>query len=191
MHRVGVRSTTDRLGGGKPIAARAEDRYGPAVTERAPALLCSDGSAAGEHAIAAAGPLLGGGPAIVLTVWEPVGRLPSGSVLEAYLGAIGKSANELDAIAQEHAREVAARGAELAQRAGFDAEALTAEAGAGVWRRIVEIAAERRVSVVVVGLRGVSGVRAALLGGVGSGVVHHCGAPVLVVPDRSRDRDAA
>ncbi|MDQ3936027.1 MAG: universal stress protein, partial [Actinomycetota bacterium] len=53
---------------------------------------------------------------------------------------------------------------------------------ATVWHAIVEAADELDARVVVLGSRGLSGVRSALLGSVSYGVVHHSRRPLLVVP---------
>jgi nucleotide-binding universal stress UspA family protein len=46
----------------------------------------------------------------------------------------------------------------------------------------VETAEERDAAAVVVGSRGLTALRSAVLGSVSYGVVHHCKRPVLVVP---------
>jgi nucleotide-binding universal stress UspA family protein len=162
-----------------------------------PALLCFDGSDGARHAIERAGSLTGGGPAVVLTVWESVGSavLRHGAPLPGQIGretrALAEDViEELDASTAAAADATAAQGAELAAAAGFDArpEARRALAGAAernvttVWHAILEYADELDARVVVLGSRGLSGVRAALLGSVSYGVVHHSSRPLLVVP---------
>jgi nucleotide-binding universal stress UspA family protein len=50
-----------------------------------------------------------------------------------------------------------------------------------VWASIIAHAEEQDAAVIVVGSRGRSGIKSALLGSVSTGVAHHCSRPVLVV----------
>ena len=162
-----------------------------------PVLLCYDGSDAAKRAIESAGKLLGGGNAIVLTVWESLGsavlrrppRLP---------GELGRDTRALaedvietiDAGVTQDAQATAAEGVEIAAAAGFDARpearraiARTAEREeVTVWRAILDAADEEDARALVLGSRGRSAVQSALLGSVSYGVVHHSTRPLLVVP---------
>src|SRR3954469_22301470 len=94
--------------------------------ERSPAgpvLLCDDGSEPARRAIAAAGDLFGGGPALVVSVWEPY----KPGVLQAVGGTVAVAsglAKEFDEVALRVARECADAGVEAARAAGFDAQPL-------------------------------------------------------------------
>jgi nucleotide-binding universal stress UspA family protein len=77
--------------------------------------------------------------------------------------------------------ERAERGAELARRAGFAAEA-RAELSAPTWEGIVDLANEIEAAVIVIGSRGLKGVRERLEGSVSHEVAEHARRPVLVVP---------
>ena len=158
----------------------------------AAALLCFDGSANARHAIERAGGLLGGGPALVLCVWESLGSailrhsLPGQDLREIS----GEVVDHADRNLRERAEAVAAEGAELAKAAGFDAHPLALRALAEaaerdettISRAVVEAADENDASLVVLGTRGRGSVRSVLLGSVSHGVVHHCRRPLLVVP---------
>lgn len=87
----------------------------------------------------------------------------------------------LDAEAEAEAIALADEGAALAGDAGLDAEGAGAASIAPAWRVIIDVAEERDAAVVVVGSRGRSPVRSAVLGSVSTGVLHHCRRPVLVV----------
>jgi nucleotide-binding universal stress UspA family protein len=81
----------------------------------------------------------------------------------------------------------AEQGAELARRAGFDAEA-RAELSAPTWEGIVDLANEVDAAVIVIGSRGLKGVRERLEGSVSHQVAQNSGRPVLIVtpPDEHR-----
>jgi nucleotide-binding universal stress UspA family protein len=162
--------------------------------QRGPVLLCYDGSDAATRAIERAGQLLGGGEAIVLTVWESPGSaiLPSGATefgSEAR-GIAEDVVDELDARTADAARASAAEGAALAAAAGFDARPLARRALARaaerttvtVWRAVVDTADDEAAELVVLGSRGRSGARSMVLGSVSYGVVHNSERPVLIVP---------
>ena len=108
------------------------------VARLKPALLCYDGSDHAKRAIEQAAAVLGGGPALVLCVWESVGSLlmrhpvPGEGVgrdlretSEDVVGALNEGVTKA-------AEATAAEGAELAGAAGFEARpAGTPGAGAG------------------------------------------------------------
>ena len=142
-----------------------------------PLLLCYDGSEDAMHAIAEAASLLSGRDALVLAVWQDAKAMP------AFAWAAGPVpvVEEIFVAARNGAQRVAEEGSQLAVEAGFAAEPLVAEAGGPVWDAVVRVAEERDVAAIVMGSRGLSGVRSMLLGSVSSGVVHHASRPVLVV----------
>ncbi len=165
---------------------------------RRPALLCYDGSDYARRAIEQAGAVLDGGPAVVLTVWESIGppalRHPIPAVAEfgrEFREETSKDVVEaLDAETAAWARATAAEGAELARGSGFDARPVAHRAlgrpaeriEATVWQAVIDIADQEDAAVIVLGSRGRSGLKAALLGSVSYGVVHNAGRPVLTVP---------
>jgi nucleotide-binding universal stress UspA family protein len=137
----------------------------------APILICYDGSSGSRHAIEHAAALFPGAHAIVLNLWEFPLALPPYS-LEG-----GEDAQ------RSVAERTATEGCELARRAGLEAEPVS-ECGSldGTWQTILSLAANRRARVVVLGARGVHGLRSVLLGSVSREVVRHADRPVLVVP---------
>jgi hypothetical protein len=98
-----------------------------------PAIFAYDGSELAGYAIEQAGiQLTPGREALVVVVWQPadVGFMPiEGRHLHA------AAANEVE----EAAKETAAHGARLAERAGFHARPLTVEA-APTWKGLVQVA---------------------------------------------------
>jgi nucleotide-binding universal stress UspA family protein len=162
-----------------------------------PVLLCYDGSDSAKRAIEHAGALMAGGPAIVLTVWESLGSavvrhgvpLP-GEMGRDIRGLADDVLETIDSGIAQDAEAIAAEGAEIAAAAGFDARpearraiARTAERDlVTIWRAVLDAADESDASAIVLGSRGRSSVRSALLGSVSYGVVHHSTRPLLVVP---------
>jgi nucleotide-binding universal stress UspA family protein len=149
----------------------------------APILICYDGSDDAQRAIDAAADLLGPHRAVVLDIGPPLTPAESLAVMAPVTpGAAFEELNEDDA--QQRARA----GAELARRAGFDAES-RADLAAPSWQGIVEVADEVDAAVIVLGSRGLKGAREAFEGSVSHAVAEHAGRPVLIVPpphDRPR-----
>ncbi|HVO53348.1 MAG TPA: universal stress protein [Solirubrobacterales bacterium] len=141
-------------------------------------LIAYDGSDHAKAAIGEAGRQLEPGrPALVLTISEPIERLP-------FLGAAGvafdaDSMETLFEAATSGAEKTAAEGAELARAAGFEAEPL-AITGGPAWDQIVATADQRDADLIVLGSRGRSGIKYAVLGSVAAAVVQHSKRTVLV-----------
>ena len=142
----------------------------------APILICYDGSAGAKHAIQAAAGLLYGHPAVVLAVGPPLTAEES----YAALGTLVPSFQELN---EQQALERAKEGAELAASAGFAAEA-RAEVAAPTWEGVIDVADEIDAAAIVIGSRGLTGVKEALSGSVSHAVAEHAGRPVLIIPPR-------
>ena len=148
-----------------------------------PVLLSYDGSDSASRAIEAAAALLGGGPAVVLTVWEPTAAFTGYDPLAGVSEGMGRAAGlerEMDDIGAQVAQRTAERGTEAAREHGFDATAQTAEGK--VWRAIVDVADEIDARAIAVGTRGHPGLQSLMIGSVANGVVHHSDRPVLVIP---------
>lgn len=151
---------------------------GPAVSSIHPLILCYDGSEDAGHAIAQAGGLFPGGYALVLTVWQPISNLAA----VTWSGAtVMPNFTELDHAASEDGARRADDGVNLARESGLDAEPLAIEADGPIWETIINTAERRRASVIVMGSRGLTGLRSILLGSVSATVVHHAHRPTLVI----------
>jgi nucleotide-binding universal stress UspA family protein len=161
------------------VATYAVDVQGHTKSDGGPLLLCYDGSDDATHAIQRAGELLAGRKAVVVTVWQPTAGLGS----FAWSGATDSMVNffELDRAAAEDGGRVATAGARIARAAGLDAEPLAVEAAGPIWRTIVETADRHDVATIVMGSRGLTGVRSMLLGSVSSAIVQHADRPTLVI----------
>jgi nucleotide-binding universal stress UspA family protein len=164
---------------GLPLTTYAVDTRGETSTADGPLLLCYDGSEDATHAIERAGALLAGRPALVLTVWQA-------TALPGSLGISGDSGGMVDFIrvdraAAEDGGRVAGEGVRIAREAGLDAEPLAIEATGPIWKTIVEIADRHHAATIVMGSRGLTGLRSMLLGSVSSAVVHHADRPALII----------
>lgn len=150
----------------------------PAAEPAGPVLFGYDGSELSQLAITyAATQLATPRDALVVCVWQPadVGFTP---VDDRHIDA-GK-AQEV----RQAAEETAAQGAELAQKAGFQARAMAVEQ-APTWKGIATTAEQEGASLIVVGAHRRGGLARHLLGDVAAAVVAHSPCSVLVVHQRS------
>ena len=164
---------------GLPLTTYAVNLGGHTSSAEGPVILCYDGSRDARHAIQGAGALFAGRRALVVTVWQP-------TAAPGALGFAGETAGmvdlfELDRAAAEAGERLADEGVHIAQEAGLLAEPLAVQATGPIWRTIVEIAARDDAATIVMGSRGLTGLRAMLLGSVSSAVVHHADRPTLIV----------
>jgi nucleotide-binding universal stress UspA family protein len=144
-----------------------------------PLLVCYDGSDDAKYAIETAATLFPGGRAVVVSVWQRLAGLDSIAWAGEPAGMVNSI--ELDRAAAERGSRLAEEGARIAHGAGLDAEPLAIEALGPIWKTIVEAGAAHDASAIVIGSRGLEGLRAMLLGSVSSAVVHHAGRPTLVI----------
>jgi nucleotide-binding universal stress UspA family protein len=139
-------------------------------------LIAYDGSEQASEAIAFAARTFAGARATVLFAWEPalLGAVAIGAPVAIPEGEI------------EHEEQIAMRvaedGAEKARAAGLTAEAEAVETVESAWRTIVDAADRVHPDLIVMGTRGLSGVRSLVLGSVSHGVAQHASHPVLIVP---------
>ena len=149
-------------------------------------LIAYDGSDAAKQAVSAAAELFGGRAAYVVTIWEPglayaMSDLdPTGPELSPVPMDIGGT-QDLEEELQVHARRTAAEGAELARSAGLDCDALVVADRVSVAEALVEVAEKQSVAAIVIGSRGLTGLRARLEGSTSSAVLKHAKCPVVVV----------
>jgi nucleotide-binding universal stress UspA family protein len=141
-----------------------------------PFVLCFDGSEAAERAIRAAPVLLGRGrAATVLYAYKPTER--SLGVAQAITG--GRIDAPVSGPADAH--DVVDAGVAIAIDAGFDAQALLLEADRPTGELIAATAEELDAPAIVMGQRGLSGLKSALLGSVTRDVVNAQHRPVVLV----------
>src|SRR3712207_471706 len=141
-----------------------------------------DGSPSAVNAIEAAAALLPSARASILNLWEPPFTSPElrHRVMEraANAEALGRLVeNEGRAEAERLART----GVKLAEAGGWDAEPLVKRTYGGDGYAFARTAEELDADLMVVGSRGMTGMRASM-GSVSELVVHVSPVPVLVVP---------
>src|SRR5581483_11982349 len=124
-------------------------------------LICYDGSPDAQAAIEQAGLLMPRQPATVLTVWEPI------LDLMARTGGIalwpdGVEMEQIDHRAERAARERAEEGASRAERVGLNPVAHTRIRDTTIARTILGEADRIGAEAIVMGTRGLTGVRSML-----------------------------
>jgi EmrB/QacA subfamily drug resistance transporter len=153
----------------------------PAVSvngARGEILIAFDGSENARHAISVAARELGGGRAAVLHVWEPLAGVTPAVAAPTLAASAGGAQTEDEA---DRAAATAEEGAALARAAGFDAAAHSLRTDGSIGKAIVDYADRHPMRLVVIGTRGLSGVRSALTGSVTQHVTQHVHVPVLAV----------
>ena len=164
---------------GLPLTTYAVDTQGHTSIAGGPLILCYDGSEGAREAIRHAGGLFPGRRALVVTAWKSV-------VIAGSLGMGGEAAPmvnivELDREAAERAGRLADEGVRIAHGVGLQAEPLAVKAAGPVWETIIEIAECHDAATIVMGSRGVTGLRAMFLGSVSNAIVHRADRPTLIV----------
>ena len=142
-------------------------------------LIAYDGSSDAQAAIQRAGELLKEESATILTVWE--------RFIDAVTRGGGVPVGQLDYEAldrsyEDQARQRVEEGTRLAEQAGLKARSrLRARQDTIAWTVLAE-AAELGATAIVLGTRGLTGLKSLLLGSVAQAVVQHADVPVIVVP---------
>ncbi len=163
---------------------------------RTPILIAYDGSEAARAAVREAGGLFAPSPALVLTVWEPaLAQLmlmpdPTGMGSGTFMPYDPAIAHQVERAGEEHAQQIADEGARLAGDAGLQAQALIAGDSTAPADAIVAAADSHGARAIVIGSRGLRGLKAKLLGSTSSDVLRHAHRPVVVVrhpDDRGQD----
>lgn len=137
-------------------------------------LIAYDGSDHAKAAIEQAGrELLTPRRAVVLTVQPPL------DPTTLFGSTQGSLPDDVLASVAEGAERTAAEGAELADRAGFDAETLVMS-GSPAWRQIIEAAEEVGAAIIAIGSHGRTGLDRMVMGSVANAVVQRSNLPVFI-----------
>lgn len=143
-------------------------------------LIAYDGSPDADAAIERAGQLLKGESATVLSIWEPFEDVVTRAGAGMTIGAIDWVA--MDRSYQEHAAKRAEEGAERAQAAGLTAQPSIQVRRGSIADTILGAADDVGADAIVLGRRGLGGLKSLLLGSVSNAVLQHADLPVIVVP---------
>jgi len=143
-------------------------------------LLCYDGSADARAAVEQAAKLFPAEPATVLTVWEEYVEL----VVRSSLGFVPSipDADEVDEASRKAAETRAAEGAALASGLGMAATSKAASHATTTALSILAEADAMDATAIVMGSRGLTGVKSLLLGSVSHELIQHADRTVVVVP---------
>ena len=134
-----------------------------------------DGSPDAQEAIARGAEVLRGQQAIVLTVWQPFDSAAlglSGGVTDMRQG---------DDASRIHAQQLAQDGARLATEAGFEATPRIVDRRTTIADAILDQADALDATAILIGSRGLTGLKSLLLGSVSHAVIQHADRPVIVV----------
>jgi nucleotide-binding universal stress UspA family protein len=144
-----------------------------------------DGSPTARHALEEAARVLKERRLLVVTVWEAGLGLATSFVPT---GADGPAvpldpatAMEVDEAMDARAHRTSEEGVAFARSLGFDAEARVIADESNVGDTLIGLARAEGAGVIVVGSRGLGGLRARLLGSVSEKISRHAEIPVLVV----------
>ena len=140
-----------------------------------PILICYDGSEGSSRAIDAAAALLDRRHVVILDVTPPLTAEEEEAAL--FTPVIPDNIDQR----VHDVRKIARRGVQLARAHGLDAED-TVKVAAPTWQGVVDVADEIDASVVVVGSRGLHGLRATIEGSLSHDLAEHLGRPLLIVP---------
>lgn len=156
------------------------------VEGEAPILIAYDGSEAARAGVREAGALFAPCRALVLTIWEPslaqYMLVPDPTGMSSTMMPYDPSlARDVEHASEEHARDIAQDGARLAHEAGLSAQAITVEDSIAPADAIVAAADEHDARAIVIGSRGLRGLKSKLLGSTSAHVLQHASRPVVVV----------
>jgi nucleotide-binding universal stress UspA family protein len=148
-------------------------------------LFAYDGSESADAALAAAAAIVDPHDveAVVLCVWEPLALQALQAERFGSWPAVPLDVSELDEEAKKQAGQLAEHGVRLAREHGYSARGVSVAEQQDVAGTILATADELEADLIVLGARGLAGVRA-FLGSVSNHVVQHAHRPVLVIPSK-------
>ena len=163
-----------------------------AHASRETVVIAFDGSSAARRAIEEAAKVFRSSHVLVVTVWEeglayatppaPLDGMAMGPAVDPGV------ALEVDRSVHDHADRVSSEGAALAKSLGLEAQPLAVPDERDVARTILAVADKHQAAAIVVGSRGLSGIRARLEGSTSKALLKHAPCPVLVVHEKDEDR---
>ena len=147
-------------------------------------LLCYDGSADARAAVDRTGVLMRGSEATVLVIWETVlETMTRHGALGMGFGMVGLYTDDgADTTIKQAAVDTAAAGVQRAVAAGLVAQPRVVNRDDDIAAVILAEASDLDADVIVLGTRGLGGVKSLMLGSVSHAVLHHADRAVLVIP---------
>jgi nucleotide-binding universal stress UspA family protein len=145
-------------------------------------LIAFDGSVDSRAAVERAAELFSDQPVTVLTVWEPFVEIVARTTVGFGLVPTVPDADEMDQASRSGAEQTAREGVELAQKLGLRAEPQTRSQTTTTGRAILAEADKLGASAIVMGSRGLTGMKSRLLGSVSHEVIQHADRTIAVVP---------
>jgi nucleotide-binding universal stress UspA family protein len=150
-------------------------------------VIAYDGSDLAQEAVRRAAELFPGSPAVVVTVWEP--GLGAVTTMSAGFDMTGPFPGrfdpalvmDVDRAVEDRAAVIAEAGASLGRSLGLEAEAHAIADELKVGETVADLADQRSAAAIVVGSRGISGLRSHLLGSTSRDILARTGRPVVVV----------
>jgi nucleotide-binding universal stress UspA family protein len=145
-------------------------------------LIAYDGSQDAKVAIEQAGKLLSPQPTTVLTVWQPFANVIAHTATFDIAGAPAFDTDQIDQESRNAAVQRAREGVQLAQQAGLGAEPCVVAQETTTAEAILSEANRIDADAIVLGSRGLTGLKSLLLGSVSHAVIQHAERTVIVVP---------
>jgi nucleotide-binding universal stress UspA family protein len=145
-------------------------------------LIAYDGSADARAAVEHAARLFPGHPATALTLWQPFSEVVTHTTIGLGLMPSLPDTREIDQASQKAAERTASEGAELARSLAMSAEARIGTEMSTTARGILAEADRIDADAILMGSRGLTGLKSLLLGSVSHEVIQRADRTVVVVP---------
>jgi nucleotide-binding universal stress UspA family protein len=157
-------------------------------------LIAFDGSPDARAAVERAAKLFPHEQATMLTVWEPFVEVVGRTAIGFGLVPSVPDAHEIDEASEKAAEKTAAEGVALAAEYGMSAQPRTCSYVSTTSRKILEEADRVGAEAIVMGSRGLTGIKSLFLGSVSHDVLQRADRTVVIVPSpevaESRAREA-
>jgi nucleotide-binding universal stress UspA family protein len=145
-------------------------------------LICYDGSPDSQAAVERAAELFPDQPATVLTVWEPFVEVAMRTTIGFGLVPSIPDPDEIDDASRKAAEKTADDGAKIATDHGLSAQARICSQVRTIAAALLVEADRIGADAIVMGSRGLTGVKSLLLGSVSHELIQHADRTVVIVP---------